>query len=326
MISWAYIALIFLCMLLSGFFSGSETGMVSCNRIRMRYLAEEGHWKERIAHRLLSAPERSLTMTLVGNNLVNILAVSLATYQMIQWFGGHRAELLTTLIMSPIVLIFGEIIPKAMFQQRADELTPWAAPPLKVFSILLSPLVSVSTLLSAQVLKLARVRGPDRKAVLTRAELYALIEEGQRAGSLDSHRGEMIEEVFDLRQTMARDVMEPLQSVVALPIGSPVEEAVERIVHTTQPGLLVFRDRPSHIVGAIFPAQLLDVPPETPIDDLVEQIVRVPEHEPLDSLLEQLQRSQHQLAVVSDPRGVSLGLVTLEDVLEEIVGEIEEEA
>ena len=136
----------------------------------------------------------------------------------------------------------------------------------------------------------------------------------------------MIEEVFDLRQTMARDVMEPLESVAALPIGSPVEEAVERIVHTTQPGLLVFRDRPSHIVGAIFPAQLLDVPPETPIDDLVEQIVRVPEHEPLDSLLEQLQRSQHHLAIVSDPRGVSLGLVTLEDVLEEIVGEIEEEA
>ena len=325
MISWGYIAFVFLCVLLSGFFSGSETGLVSCNRIRMRYLAEEGHWKERIAHRLLSTPERSLTLTLVGTNLANILVASLATYQMIQWFGEHRAELMSTLILSPIVLIFGEIIPKALFQQRADELTPWVAPPLKVFSILLSPLVSASVVLSAHVLKLAHVRSPDRKAVLTREELYALIEEGRRAGAVDLHRGEMIEEVFDLRQTVARDIMEPLERVAALPIGSSAQEAVERIAHTTQPGLLVFRDRPSHIVGIIFPAQLLDASPETPIDPLVEQIHSVSENEPVDGLLETLQQSQHHLAVVSDPRGVSLGLVTLEDVLEEIVGEIEEE-
>jgi len=325
MISWAYIALILLCVLLSGFFSGSETGLVSCNRIRMRYLAEEGHWKERIAHRLLFTPERSLTLTLVGTNLANILVASLATYQMVQWFGGHRAELLTTLIMSPIVLIFGEIIPKAMFQQKADELTPWAAPPLKVFSILLAPLVSASVFLSARVLKLAHVRSPDRKTMLTREELYALIQEARRAGAVDLHRGAMIEEVFDLRQTSALDVMEPLERVATLPTGSLAQEAVERITHTTQPGLLVFRDRPSHIVGVIFPAQLLDASPEVPIDDLVEPIERVPENEPVDRLLGKLQQSQHHLAVVSDPQGRSMGLVTLEDVLEEIVGETEEQ-
>ena len=321
-----YIALIFVCVLLSGFFSGSETGLVSCNRIRMRYLAEEGHWRERMAHRLLSAPERSLTLILVGNNLVNILAVSLATFLMIQWFGGHRAEWMSTLVMAPIVLIFGEIIPKVLFQQKADELTPWVAPPLKVFSVLLAPLVSASVVLSARVLKFFGVRSPDRKAMLTRSELYTLIREARRAGAVDFHRGGMMEEVIDLRQTLVRDVMEPFENVEKLPIGSSVQEAIERLAHTTQSGLLIFRDRPSDVVGVLFPTPLLDAAPEAPIADLIEPLDRVSEDEPLDRLMEKLQQSRHHLSVVSDSRDRLVGFVTLEDVLEEIVGEIGEEA
>jgi Mg2+/Co2+ transporter CorB len=321
-----YIALIFVCVLLSGFFSGSETGLVSCNRIRMRYLAEEGHWRERMAHRLLSAPERSLTLILVGNNLVNILAVSLATYLLIEWFGGHRAEVISTLVMAPIVLFFGEIIPKVLFQKKADELTPWVAPPLKVFSVLLAPLVSVSVVLSARVLKFAGVRSPDHKAMLTRSELYTLIREARQAGAVDFHRGGMMEEVIDLRQTLVRDVMEPFENVEKLSIGSSVREAVERLAHTTQSGLLIFRDRFSDVVGVLFPTPLLDAAPEAPIADLIEPVDRVSEDEPLDRLMEKLQQSLHHLAVVSDSQGHPVGFVTLEDVLEEIVGEIGEEA
>jgi putative hemolysin len=320
-----YIALIFICVFLSGFFSGSETGLISCNRIRMRYLAEEGHWKEKMAHGLLSAPERSLTLILVGNNLVNILAVSLATYLLIEWFGGHRAEWMSTLVMAPMVLIFGEIIPKMLFQQKADELTPWVAPPLKVFSVLLAPLVSASVVLSAQVLKFAGVRSPDHKAMLTRSELYTLIREARQAGAVDFHRSGMMEEVIDLRQTLVRDVMEPFENVEKLPIGSSVREAVERLVRTTQSGLLVFRDHSSDVVGVLFPARLLDASPEAPIADLVEPAPMVSEDESLNQLLEQLQQSRHHLSVVSDSRGRLVGLVTLEDVLEEIVGEIGEE-
>jgi CBS domain containing-hemolysin-like protein len=321
-----YIALIFVCVLLSGFFSGSETGLVSCNRIRMRYLAEEGHWRERMAHRLLSAPERSLTLILVGNNLVNILAVSLATYLLIEWFGGHRAEVISTLVMAPIVLFFGEIIPKVLFQKKADELTPWVAPPLKVFSVLLAPLVSVSVVRSARVLKFAGVRSPDHKAMLTRSELYTLIREARQAGAVDFHRGGMMEEVIDLRQTLVRDVMEPFENVEKLSIGSSVREAVERLAHTTQSGLLIFRDRFSDVVGVLFPTPLLDAAPEAPIADLIEPVDRVSEDEPLDRLMEKLQQSLHHLAVVSDSQGHPVGFVTLEDVLEEIVGEIGEEA
>ncbi|MCD6334416.1 MAG: DUF21 domain-containing protein [Candidatus Latescibacteria bacterium] len=321
-----YIVFIFICLLLSGFFSGSETGLVSCNRIRMRYLAEKGHWREKMAHRLLSAPERSLTLILVGNNLVNILAVSMATYLLIEWFGGHRGELISTLIMAPMVLIFGEIIPKVLFQQKADKLTPWVAPPLKFFSVLLSPLVSASVVLSAQVLKFAGVRSPDRKGLLTRSELYAFIREARRAGVLDFHRGGMMEEVIDLRQTLVRDVMEPFENVEKLPIGSSVREAVERLAHTTQPGLLTFRDRPSDVAGVLFPARLLDASPDASIADLIETVSWVSEDEPLDRLLEKLQQSHHHLSVVSDSRDRPVGFVTLEDVLEEIVGEIGEEA
>ena len=321
-----YIALIFVCVLLSGFFSGSETGLVSCNRIRMRYLAEEGRWREKMAHRLLCAPERSLTLILVGNNLVNILAVSLATYLLIGWFGGHRAEVISTLVMAPIVLIFGEIIPKMLFQQKADELTPWVAPPLAVFSVLLGPLVSASVVFSARVLKFFGVRSPDHKAMLTRSELYTLIREARRAGAVDFQRGGMMEEVIDLRQTLVRDVMEPFENVEKLPIGSSVQEAVGRLAHTTQPGLLVFRARSSDVVGVLFPTSLLDAPPEAPIADLVEPVYRVSEDEPLDRLMEKLQQSRHHLSVVSDSQGHPVGFVTLEDVLEEIVGEIGEEA
>jgi len=143
---------------------------------------------------------------------VNILAVSLATYLLIGWFGGHRAEVISTLVMAPIVLIFGEIIPKMLFQQKADELTPWVAPPLAVFSVLLGPLVSASVVLSARVLKFFGVRSPDHKAMLTRSELYTLIREARREGAVDFQRGGMMEEVIDLRQTLVRDVMEPFEN------------------------------------------------------------------------------------------------------------------
>ncbi|MFH1009249.1 MAG: CNNM domain-containing protein [Candidatus Latescibacterota bacterium] len=321
-----YIALILFCVLLSGFFSGSETGLFSCNRIRIRYLAEEGHWREKVVHRLLLSPERSLSLILVGNNMVNILAVSLATYLMIQWVGGIRAELISTLVMAPIVLIFGEVIPKVLFQQKADELTPWVAPPLKLLSLLLAPLVSVSVFLSAQVLKIAGVRSSDREAMLTRTELHTLIREARRAGAVDLHRGGMMEEVIDLRQTRVRDVMEPIEKVEKLSIDSSVSLAIERMTQTTQDGLLVFRKEPSDVVGVLFPRSLLDAAEDGLISDLVEPVHQVSEEEPVDRFMEELQQSRHSLSLVSDSAGHLVGLVTLEDLLEEIVGEMEEEA
>lgn len=320
-----YILVIFCCVLLSGFFSGAETGAISCSRIRMRHLAESGDRRGRIVEAWLAAPERLLALTLVGTNVFKITAATIATYVMIQVFGEHRAEWMSTLVMSLITLVLGDVIPKTLFQQRADTLTLWAAPLLKLFSVLLAPLVFVIARLSELMLRIVGAEGEQRDFFLTREELQALVGESRRAGAVDSERERMIQEILDLRHTIVRDVMIPLVRIPNIDRRTTAQDALPLVAETEQPGVLVFDGSPDRILGMLFPAQLLDVRGTLSVGDLVEPMIQVRDMDRVDQVLERLQQSWHHLALVTDRRGNYVGLATLEDAVAEIVGEIEED-
>jgi Mg2+/Co2+ transporter CorB len=320
-----YIVIIICCILLSAFFAGTETGALSCSRIRIHHLAKSGDRRGRIAEKLLEAPERLITLILVGNNLVNVTATTVATYVLIQFVEEHHAELMSTLIMSAIILVFGEVLPKALFRQRADTLLPWAALVLRPFYVLLAPLVAVIAQLSKLLLRIVGIEDKDWRFSITRRELRMMVEESHRAGAMDPEHSRMIWETLDLRHSIIREIVTPLNRIPKVDQQSAVREILPIMAKTEQPGVLVVDASPSRVRGVVFPAYLLNVREETPVAEVMEPVVRIRDVERVDQVLEQLQNNWHHLALVIDRGGDVLGWVTLQDAVGKLVGEIEEE-
>ena len=312
------------CVLLSGFFSGVETGLVSCNRLKIRHLAEGGSWRARIADKLLAEPERFLVLTLVGNNISLVTATTLTTYLLVRLVGEGRAEWMTTLILLPNILLFGEILPKAAFRHWADRLVLWTSPVLWCFLHLLMPVIWLTVVPTRFILRTVfRISPEERSHLISREELRALIEEGRKTGSVDQEKGRMLTELFKVRGRPVRDVMVPISKVPKADAKAEVSDAVRSLLDLGGPGVVVFKDRKA--VGIAFPDRMLEAREGTKLGEIVEGVEWVQEHEKAYKVLDRLRRSSHHVALVEGHLGGCLGLVRLEDVVEEIVGEIWEE-
>ena len=320
-----FIPLIALFVLLSAFFSGMETALVSCSRIRIRHSVESGNKKARVIQRLLETPEKVLATTLVGTNIGNIAASSLATYLIIHFGHPQEAELLNTLIMVPIILVFGEILPKAFCYHRADILVLWFADILKGFSTVLAPVISITSWPATMLLKLTKKTEYEGKFPLSREELQMLVKEGHRDGTVTPQKAKMIYRTFDFGHTPVGNIMIPLQSVVSLGANSSVSQAVSIVTNSGYSRLLVLEEKNSHILGIVVATDLLGLKPDAPIKPLIRPVSAVKATTRLEHLLIQMQESQHPLTVVVDRKNIPLGIVTIEDIVEEIVGEIEDE-
>ncbi|HID11715.1 MAG TPA: DUF21 domain-containing protein [Candidatus Latescibacteria bacterium] len=312
------------CILLSGFFSGAEAGLVSCNRVRIRHLAGTRNWRARLADRLLEDPERFLVLVLVGTNVANITATTLTTYLLVRLMGEGRAEWMTTALLLPTIILFGEVLPKAAFRHWADILVVWTAPLLWGFLYLFRPVIWVTVKPTKFLLRTVfRVSPEEHSRLISREELRVLIEEGRRSGSVDQEKGRMLAELFKVRGIPVRDVMIPIGQLATADVGTPVEEAVRLPLKAGSPGIVAFRK--GRAVGMVFLDRLLEAPKEAELRDLVEGVEWVQEHERAYKVLDRLRRSNHHVALVEGSIGGCIGVVRLEDVVEEIVGEIWEE-
>jgi len=320
-----FIPLIALFLLLSAFFSGMETAVVSCSRIRIRHLAESGNKRAMVIQQLLKTPEKVLATTLVGTNIGVIAASSLATYLIVHFGHSQRAELLNTLIMVPIILVFGDILPKAFFYHRADVLVLWFADILKGFSTLLAPVVSITSGPATMLLRLTKKTQHEGRLPLSREELQMLIKEGQKDGVVTAQEARMIYRTFDFGHTPVREIMVPLELVVSLSADSSVGQAVSAVRKSGYSRIPVFERRRSHILGIIVATDLLGLNPDAPIRPLIRAVSTVRATTRLEDLLFLIQESQHPLMIVVSRRNIPLGIVTVEDIVEKIVGEIEDE-
>jgi len=316
MIIW-YFVFIAVCIILAGFFSGTEIGLISCNRIRIQHLAESGDRRASIVQKLLSDPSRMLATTLVGTNLAVISGASAMTYIMIGFF-GEKADLYSTLFLTPVVLILGEIVPKAFFQARPEELTLMASPLLYFFRVVLSPVVSVVSGLADFLLSAFRLKRVEHSPYVTREEVIALIAEGQRSG-FDVYRGEMIRRIFDFGEMMGRDIMVPADRVVGIGSGSSIREAVGVMEKSSHSRLVVWDD--AGPVGIVYLGDLLSAEDmDGPVSDFTAAVERVRETEKAYSILEKLRLSEHHMAFVEDEAGNFVGITTLRDISERIIG------
>ena len=320
------IAIIVLCVASEFFFSGSEIAMVSADRLKMRKLAEKGSRGGKQVERFMERPEWMLGTTLVGTNLSVVTSTVLATLLMRNAF-GEIGELYTLIVMSPLLLIFGEIIPKSIFQQRADAIAPRVALPLRFASVVVHPILTVVTGIANGILRIVGVRGDGPVSpFITREALDGILRKREPGSDLKPAERTMIRRIFNFSETTVEEVMIPLIDVVAVSKDVPPSEALEMMSRKAFSRLPVYRERVDDIIGILTNFDLLAAQDDLPsVQSLIRTVPYVPETKRIDDLLLRFQMEGSHMAIAVDEYGGVVGIVTVEDILEEIVGEIEDE-
>ena len=313
------------CLLATMFFSLAEMAFIAANRLKLRHLAEEG---DRVAALYLQSfrqPERVLSTAMMGVTVAHIVAASAATWGLLPILGG-LAPLVVTAILTPIMLVFGEIMPKAIARERATSLILRFYRPLVWAGRALAPLVAVAQGIVRLVLRLFGGGQPDMRHFVSREELKALLQLEPGEADVTAQEVEMVEKIFDLGETTVREIMVPLIDVAMLPRGSTPDDAVALIEARGFSRLPIYEERETNVVGVVAAMDILSRGAEARrLDALMRQPYYVPETKRIDDLLREMQRARIHLAIVVDEYGGATGIVTLEDVLEQIVGEIEDE-
>lgn len=317
------IGILLLLLLLSAFFSGSETALMSLNRYRLRHKARQGHRGARLAEALLRRPDRLIGLILLGNNLVNFSAASLVAIIALK-LGGEPAVAVATLLLTLVVLIFSEATPKTLAALNPERL---AYPAAMVYYPLLKltyPIVWLTNVCSNFIVYLFGVRNDQESLqALTREELRTLVHE---AGSRISSRYQrMLISILDLEKVTVDDVMVPHNEIVGIDLDEPAKE-IERVVRESAHSRLpVYRDAIDNVVGILHLRKLANFAMQRFDADaliaLLDEPYFVPEGTPLSTQLVQFQRRRQRIALVVDEYGDIQGIVTLEDILEEIIGE-----
>jgi len=317
--------LFMLCLIaLEAFFSGSEMALISCNRIKIRHQAVAGAKGAQVAERLLERPDRLLATTLVGTNLCVVTNAAVAALLCIFLLGQGR-EYYATVFLTPLLLLFGEMVPKAYFRHHADRLTPLLAPPLYVCLRLFAPLTAIVHRASTLLLIPLRLPATARDPYISREELKLLVQEGNRQANLDTEERRMIHKIIHFSETTAKEAMTPLIEVVAVPAGASAADAAAVVSEHDVSRIPVYEERIDNIVGIVHAFDLLTADLASPLAPLIRPTYFVPETKPIDALLQEMQRGRVGMAVVVDEYGGVVGIVAIEDLLEEIVGEIEDE-
>lgn len=317
--------LVFFGIALEGFFSGAEIGMVCVNRIKMRQKADEGNASARAVLNLLENPENLFTTTSLGTNLAMVTSSAIFTAYMVGQF-GDRGDLLATIIIFPLIFFGGEIIPKIIFQNRADTFMPVMVRPLILFNKTLGPVISFFTRLSkfftTTVIGLEEKNGKT----FSRDQIREVLSLDAQTIDLGATERKMIHRIFNFGEINVEQCMVPLIHITAIKDSGTLKEAHEIANSSGFSRLPVFHDKMYHLIGVLNTFDLIDKSVDgTPITDLVRPAYYVPPNKKIDDLLKELQQRGLHMAVVVDEYGGCIGIVTLEDLLEKIVGEIEDE-
>ncbi|MEE1033620.1 MAG: hemolysin family protein [Agathobacter sp.] len=320
--------LIFLLILLalSAFFSSAETALTTVNRIHMRTLADADNKKAKMVLKITKDSAKMLSAILIGNNIVNLSASSIATTLAISMFGNYGAGIATGIITF-LILIFGEVSPKTLSTIKADSISMKIAGIINVLMIVLTPVIFLINKLSLGVLFLFGVKASDGNRVMTEEELRTIVDVGQETGVIEDEERAMIHNVFDFGDAEAKEVMIPRIDMTFVHIDADYNEVLKIYKQDMFTRLPVYEESTDNVVGIINMKDLLLI--ENTDNFSIRDIMREPyftyEHKNTSDLFLEMKKSSISLAIVLDEYGVTAGLITLEDLIEEIVGEIRDE-
>jgi len=312
------------------FFTSSEASLFGLGRLRVQELKEEGHPRHPLIERLLSRPRRLIICLLMGNEAVNVAISTLTSALFIGWWGdGAKWLAIPTVVMG--ILLFGEVIPKNLGVRYPERIAPQVAPLVARFVTLVDPLHWVVRKIVDTLFKWARVSPEPSRPYLTEEDFKNLVETGQREGALEEEEKHFIHRVFRFSDQTVRSIMTPRSAVVALPLATKLRDALEALRSHRFSRVPVYQKNLDEIVGILYTKDLLRVRKmgrgleEVGLKPFLRTPFFVPLSKKLDVLFRELQKQRIHLAVVVDEYGKTAGVVTLEDLLEELFGEIYDE-
>ncbi len=330
--------LIILTIILSGFFSGSEIAFVTASRLRLEIKSRQGSLGAKYLNYFVHNPETFLATTLIGNNIVNVAYATLMTFSLVKpindlflsAFGVLPSEfemlLIQTTVASLLIMFLGEIIPKAIFRIHPDFFISVLAYPLKVCNWILKPFIVVSNDLSRRLVRMMGAESENVEQLFRRQDIEMMLRElSEDGGSSDIDREdtEILTNVLELSSKRVKDSMIPRTEIVAVEKTSSIEDALKIFVSSGFSKLPVYEENIDNIIGAIFAYDLF-AQPKT-LEEIIRPIKMVPSSQRSKSLLSEFRLSKISLAIVLDEYGGTAGLVTIEDLLEEVVGDIQDE-
>jgi CBS domain containing-hemolysin-like protein len=317
--------LIACCVVGAAFFEGIETAVLSVNRIKIRHLATRGRRDAIAVERLLAIPAQFLSTMLAGTGVFTVLGSILAATYFTSLFNNREnlGVAVATIVMTPVMLIFAQTLPKVVFYHHATQIALRIIPVLTFFSWLLYPLVQLCSLVTKGVFRVARIQDKMKNPFVTREDLKLLMLGGP--SDLKIHEQEMISHLFKFSETEARSIMVPLGRVIAVNIRGTVADAIQRIRETGHSRLPLYKGQMNSIEGYVSVQDILGLDPNLPLGQVKRPVMFLQESKKISEILLQLAETRQHLAMVVNRARKVTGLVTAEDIIEEIVGEIEDE-
>ncbi len=312
-------------LMLSAFFSSAETALTTVNRIRIRSLADDGSKRAKTVLKITDNSGKMLSAILIGNNIVNVAAASITTS--LAYSLGGSAVAIANAVITIAILLFGEITPKTTATIHAEKLALIYAPIISIFMKIMTPVIFIINGLSNAVLLLLRIDPNAKNQTMTENELRTIVDVSHEDGVIESDEKEMIYNVFDLGDAKAKDVMVPRVHVTFADVNTTYEELIEIFREDKFTRLPIFEDSTDNVIGTINMKDLLlfDNTKEFHIRDILREAYFTYEYKNISELLVEMREASFNIAVVLDEYGDTAGLITLEDILEEIVGEIHDE-
>jgi CBS domain containing-hemolysin-like protein len=313
--------------LVSFFFSASETSLISLSKIRLRHMLAQGVKRAQHIQRLMANSEKFITAVLVGNNLVNIAMSAIATAAFVRVFGFNWGVVLATFATAAFVLIFCEITPKILAIKNSEGVALFTAPLMSAVIRLFNPLTTVFVGITNFILRVFRINSAKVSPLVTEEELRLLIEVSAEEGILSKNEKKMLHRIFEFGDMKVSDVMVPKEKISAAKLDVSPEGLLDLFLEQGHARLPVYKDSLDNVAGVIHAHDLLYILKEKGLfvlADLVREMPRIAPTMRVSELLQKFQAEKIQIALVTDAKGRTLGLVTLKDLVEEIVGEIEE--
>nr|WP_330382148.1 hemolysin family protein [Mediterraneibacter massiliensis] len=313
---------------LSAFFSSAETALMTVNKMKMRYLSEQGNKRAKLVLDITeNHTSKMLSAILIGNNIVNLSASSLSA--MIAYdFGGYMVSIATA-VLTFAVLVFGEITPKNFATIHADKVSLLYIPVIHIFMTIMTPVIFVINLFANAILFLLRVDPNARNTTMTEDELRTIVDVSHEDGVIESEEKEMIYNVFDLGDAKAKDVMIPRVQIIFADVNSTYKELIEIFRENKFTRLPIYEETTDNVIGTINMKDLLlfdsDKLDSFHVRDILREAYFTYEYKNISELLVEMRDASFNIAIVLDEYGETAGLITLEDILEEIVGEIHDE-
>jgi CBS domain containing-hemolysin-like protein len=324
---YIYYIIMAVCLIMSAYFSATETAFSTMSKTRLKTLAEKGNKRASLAVKLSDNYDKLLSTILIGNNIVNILLASLGTLVFVRLLNGDQelGSTVSTAVITVVVLLVGEITPKTAAKNRPEKFAMFSAPFIQFLIWILTPISFIFNLWQKLVGKM--FRAPEDEVKTSQEELLMIVDEVEQEGSIEESEGDLLRNAIEFKETRAEDILTHRMDLEGVPTDATKEEVADLFARTRFSRLLVYEESIDHIVGVIHQKDFYDRNGiiEAPLDTIITPPVFIHQTEKINDLLKQLQTDKSHIAVVLDEYGGTLGIVTMEDILEELVGEIWDE-